>query len=58
MTYTFARVGTFSGSFSFFFLYLILGYLVARGIRLFALESKKENLLDRGQNGFFMSRQQ
>ena len=34
------------------FLYLILAWLVTTKIRFFALKSKKENVLDRSQNGF------
>ena len=36
----------------FIFMYLILGWLVNTEIRYFALKSKKEKVLDRGQNGF------
>ena len=54
VSFYFSRVGTFSGSFLFvyIFLYLILGQLVTTAIRFFALKSKKEKVLDRGQNGF------
>ena len=48
----FASVGTFSGSFYFIFMYLILGQLVTTKIRFFALKSKKEKVLGRGYNGF------
>ena len=50
-----ASVGTFSGSFLFYFYFSVpfLGWLVTTEIRFFSLKSKKEKVvLDRGQNGF------
>ena len=49
VSYFFPSVGTFSGSFLFIFSVL---YFRTTAIRLFALKSKKDNILDRGQNGF------
>ena len=44
ITHFFANVGTFSGFYFYFFLYLILGYLVTTKIGFFTLKSKKEKV--------------
>ena len=49
-----ASVGTFSGAFLFYFYFSVphFGLACDHGIRFFTLNSKKQKVLDRGQNGF------